>query len=758
MPPNQADLDALDAAIDRMRKHIPEQPYIQSIPQDEPRWHHRSREHANAWRKDAPFDPDERSDLQYQTFYYQEHGRDLIHLAVHSPPIHHDQTPNSDAAKSLTATPKLGPKKKISLADYKNQKNGTPKSALEKEKAKPLPNGTHKKPEREEKRKPNNDRPKSPEREPPVDSPDPIRRRTAQKEESDRKSAPSNRNPRAETPPIDRGRKQDKEDKKSNFQLPAPMSPLAPQMPERLSPIGPTLPECLSPTLPANIVAELDRREERKRARSDASKSSSGQSGTVDSKHDSVRSVVEPTADGPKKRKRQDDEEQRPAKAVKAEVEKDSGVKVKPEQEDNTSGDNTSGPERTSRPSFIYIFKIPKARRQAIARLLRFPPRPSIRLPQDGDDRPARSGSKHPPQPADTQRRQPSRSPSPVRPTKTIQEHHKTPLQPPFQSPPLPSKQDTKLTTPSSKKPTSHSMTRIPSSDSHVPSPLAPTPTSTSSLAAPSSTHHPASRSTPLSSAWQSEHDRLINLGRTLKNTSMRLLQSPAKWEAEHGMLTAIESLCCFVLAFHAQDRAVQSYRPPSAGSSRAFRTWGSMNGLWGFVYGASARWPSLRGVVVGLGMVYLGRIYAWEERERRGEEKERDRDRERWAEGKEGKDGKGQGPEREKEKVLDALKGMEALRVKALDEAGRNLGIIAQGKGVGMREVRERWPVLWGKVMDGTGKRGEDKGVGEYEGEVVWPLTMQTGPVEGARTALEMVAGWKAERKWKGTLKLTKG
>ncbi|KAF4554214.1 Hypothetical protein D9617_5g070910 [Elsinoe fawcettii] len=753
MPPQQDDLDALNAAIDRMRKHIPEQPYIQSIPQDEPRWHHRSREHANAWRKDAPFDLDERSDLQYQTFYYHEHGTNLIHLGVHSPLLQQDQTPNSDAAKSLTATPKLGPKKKISLADYKNQKSGTPKPAAEKEKltnsaSKVEKSDKHKHSSERDKlsgsstrdfAKPDNTqlkRKRSPERTAPLDSPEPIRRRTEHNVDGERKGTQASRKPRAETPPPDRKRKQgDENKKKDSFQLPAPISPLPPPIPERLSPIGSGLPECLSPTLPANIVAELDRREERRRAQSDTSKSSSGQSGKAESKHDSVRSVVETATDEPKKRKRLQEEDSRSTKAAKVEDEAHHHSEAEVEGGVATADDTEDREDVEEKLSYIHIFKIPKARRQDTARLLRFPPRPSKHLKKKSEatarkiesveSSHKKEASKQPPRAAEKHRK-PSRSPSPVRGPKSSLDNHESSLQPPFQSPPLPHK-DARLATPSSKRPTSHAMSRIPSTDSHIPSPLAPTPNSTNSQPTSASTAlKPPERHTALSASWQAEHDRLIALGRTLKQSAQRLLNSPAKWEQEHGMLTAIEALCCFMLSFHASDRSAQHQRNP-APYARASRTWGTMNALWMWTYGSSGKWPALRGLVAALGLVYTGKIFAWEERERRAER------------------------EREERGNVDEK------RAETATMAVRHVGIISLGKGLGVREVRERWPGTWGRIMAGEGRKGEDRGVGEYEGEVSWPLSVQTPVVESVRTVVDMLGEWKSEKTWKATLKLTR-
>ncbi|PNS14619.1 Acetolactate synthase, mitochondrial [Sphaceloma murrayae] len=718
MPPNQDEVDAMNAAVDRMRKFIPEQPYIQSIPQDEPRWHHRNWEQAQAWRKDAPFDADEKADLQYQTFYYHEHGANLIHLGVHdiASTQQNDSMSSSETTKSVAATPKLGPKKKISLADYKNQKVNTPKSipASKKETA----NGV-KKHEVERKPAKNTAKPDLPDSStrdfarpasPPLKrkrSPDPsdivestevVRRKTENRQDDSRRSDRADRKAHLPASP-DATRKRDNEKKIDSFQLPAPISPLRPPMPDRLSPIGIVLPDRLSPTLPDKIVRDLDRRE-RVRTQSNTSKSSSGSTSNM-IKHDSVLSNRDGVAEESKKRKRDTAEDT-------SEQEANAEVKIKKEMAEE---------RRASLSSLIFKIKIPKARRQDYSRLLRFPPRPSIRPSQDIEDdysQPVDKAQEDQPE-GSTKRRKSPRSPSPIRKRKPA-DTHKSPLQAPFQSPPLPSKDIKPLTTPSSKRPTSHAMSRIPSTDSHIPSPLAPTPTSTTSHGPTTSHLKPSpSRHTPLSQSWQSEADRLLVLAKALKKTSQALLSSSSRPDNEIGALTSIESFAGFMLAFHASDRVAQTQNQ-SRPVGYAPHTWGTMHALWRFTWDVTARWPPLRGLVRALGMVYLGRVYVWCEGAR-GEEKD-----------------------------------------KMLAEAGRNMAMMAGGRGLDLREVRERWPGVWERLI--RGKRGlEGVGApGEYEGTVEWPLGVGTEVVRAVRTVVDMLGEWKGEKRFVATLKLAKG
>ncbi|RMY82972.1 hypothetical protein D0862_11847 [Hortaea werneckii] len=121
---DQADCDALNGALDRMRAVLPPNPYILTIPQDvEPRYHHSYQFQAVQWLHQAPFEWKEGEMVQYQTFFYHEQGKDMYVL--------HNSLPREErnaGAKTRPGTgantPNAAPKKKISLDAYKKAKTG----------------------------------------------------------------------------------------------------------------------------------------------------------------------------------------------------------------------------------------------------------------------------------------------------------------------------------------------------------------------------------------------------------------------------------------------------------------------------------------------------------------------------------------------------------------------------------------------------------------------------------------------------------
>jgi hypothetical protein len=119
-------LRRIDACVDRMRAVTPDEPYVLSIPQDEPKFHHHSHHSSQMWRTATPFRADDDPNQQYQTFYYHEPLSDVFHLHRNS----HYQKDNASVSSqprekesSTQSTPSMQPKKKkISLAAYANKK------------------------------------------------------------------------------------------------------------------------------------------------------------------------------------------------------------------------------------------------------------------------------------------------------------------------------------------------------------------------------------------------------------------------------------------------------------------------------------------------------------------------------------------------------------------------------------------------------------------------------------------------------------
>ncbi|EME86312.1 uncharacterized protein MYCFIDRAFT_214200 [Pseudocercospora fijiensis CIRAD86] len=127
-----ADLDAIDAALVRMRDHIPPDPYIMTIPQDDDvKYRHHYQAQALQWTYTAPFDfRTEHESIQYLTFHYYEPGKEMF-LLHNSRPTWEPHATNGGTSGSTRPgtganTPNGAPKKKISLDAYKKKLNGGP--------------------------------------------------------------------------------------------------------------------------------------------------------------------------------------------------------------------------------------------------------------------------------------------------------------------------------------------------------------------------------------------------------------------------------------------------------------------------------------------------------------------------------------------------------------------------------------------------------------------------------------------------------
>lgn len=265
---DQKELDALEAAFTRIRKAVPEDPYILTAPCAEPRHHYHSRQEAESWMLGNLFESTEER-FQYVSFLYREHGdscfvcrtmldeeRDRLAAMGRS----HLKDGLSGSKTPLKTT---GVTKKISLSAFKNKQasgqSATPKKPahlLNGDKqhelpAKPEVNGEKKEPDDTAKEVKAEKRPLE---EPPLD----FNIATEKEEEPD--TAPPAKRPRTSPPP-------------------AVMSHVAPShapdaRPHGLPPLlSPTylpshhhLPPILSPTLPASIEEELAKLPAGKRA------------------------------------------------------------------------------------------------------------------------------------------------------------------------------------------------------------------------------------------------------------------------------------------------------------------------------------------------------------------------------------------------------------------------------------------------------------------------------------------------------------
>ncbi|GIZ46595.1 hypothetical protein CKM354_000971500 [Cercospora kikuchii] len=121
----QADLEAIDAELQRMREHITTDPYVMTIPQDvEPRYHHHYEAQAKQWLYSTPFNEGEHEATQYLTFHYHEPGKGMYMLHNSRPIGEPSANGHRDKARPGTGanTPSGGVKKTISFSAYKKGK------------------------------------------------------------------------------------------------------------------------------------------------------------------------------------------------------------------------------------------------------------------------------------------------------------------------------------------------------------------------------------------------------------------------------------------------------------------------------------------------------------------------------------------------------------------------------------------------------------------------------------------------------------
>ncbi|KAF2443423.1 hypothetical protein P171DRAFT_37228 [Karstenula rhodostoma CBS 690.94] len=262
---DQEDQDQLDGIFKRIKTAVPRAPYILSTPSLNPYRYHSSQE-ARAWMLGHLFKHDEEY-LQYRTYLFREPYRDCFTLQPGE-----DDEPEAPLPRSQSANvASERPKKKISLADYKNkQANGA--SAPGSKKVSPALQPT--KPNVAQTNGVKSSNAQAPAHEQEKDS-------SAQSKRPEKKSSekPDKRD-RAE-PPAPSSQNSESAEFKMNIDRSGPSNSTPHGLPPLLSPVEQPLsnphglPTILSPTLPPNIQVELDRIETRSRADSNTSTSSS---------------------------------------------------------------------------------------------------------------------------------------------------------------------------------------------------------------------------------------------------------------------------------------------------------------------------------------------------------------------------------------------------------------------------------------------------------------------------------------------------
>jgi hypothetical protein len=299
---DRIELEKLDQAVARMKKHTRPDPYIVTIAQDKHlRYQYQWRSQQYQWLHGTPFKYEEGEGIQYQTYVFQEPGSNMLSLHAQHYPEERPTTADSTRNATGSNTPAQGPKKVISFGAYKKKQTGeTPgrdapttreadksgkqpavKGPTERVKATEAEStemikAVEENEKAEAARKAPNQKNAPREREAPPKSPELKRKReentatTKDKavEVNGRYSPPPSKKARTEAssaapkeakrlrspPPTPAKRTANKEDVETDIHMPPKLSPLRDE-PDALDIFE--LPPLLSPELPANIDAAL---------------------------------------------------------------------------------------------------------------------------------------------------------------------------------------------------------------------------------------------------------------------------------------------------------------------------------------------------------------------------------------------------------------------------------------------------------------------------------------------------------------------
>ncbi|KAL5390364.1 hypothetical protein DPSP01_001933 [Paraphaeosphaeria sporulosa] len=361
---DQEDQDQLDGIFKRIKTAVPRTPYILSTPSLNPYRYHSSQE-ARAWMLGHLFKYEEEY-LQYRTYLFREPYRDCFTLQPGE-----DDEPEAPLPRSQSATVSSErPKKKISLADYKNkQANGA--SAPGSKKVSPALQPTK----------------------PSVTQTNGVKLSNAQAsayEQEKNESAPSKRpekklsekpdkRDRADSAPS--SQKSESAESKMNIDKSGPSDSTPHGLPPLLSPVEQPLsnphglPTILSPTLPPNIQVELDRIETRSRADSNTSVSSSD--------HNRNKTLPVPERSASKK----------PVTSKDGEASQNVSRARSTSMNGKSPIDEPADHSDDHEPSLIVKLKFSKKSRETLKRLLALPPRRDALTTRKERDEPAQKSA-----------------------------------------------------------------------------------------------------------------------------------------------------------------------------------------------------------------------------------------------------------------------------------------------------------------------------------------------------------------------------
>ncbi|KAF1353628.1 hypothetical protein BDV97DRAFT_346962 [Delphinella strobiligena] len=726
-------LRQLNACVDGMRDHISDEPYVLTIPQDEPKFHHYSRYAADAWLLDSPFERNENYQVQYQSFFYREPYTDLFERVRYS---HFDRSTqtnfasNSIQPRSLTSTPTVGPKKKISLAAYKNkQAQGATTTPSERKAQAPV----HQKDKEQESKKASTSSLQTKvERAPAISSH--VPEETSVKEElkrnhtrpalpGDAVSPPKKQRldylpPPSLASPASKQKSRVSRDARDAKDAPERSSDF-----DRLSPLNHLyLPGRLSPTLPPELVAALDQGNH-KRSTSHTSVDPNTQPKTVSrrpgSKHDSILSHTnEPPAedalarpshkdaairaidDRPSltKPQRQIPDPPHPSRSIAKPLAQHDSSKIKAEHKEEPS----KGVAKKTAPSK----PVAKAHAPSLT------PASTTKRPHATDDNDSQP--------------QPKRKKLP--PMLKAEKDPSTPLQPDFRSPALPqSAIKSQQATPTANRQhlrTSVAMKRVESTDSLAnitPARQDRTPLPKPSQLSQQTSTKPSpsgAAKTAESQAWSTEYTRLNAISKELKRAAQAPSEDASKSElvAEIAALVSLESFLAFVLTFYCYDKSITCRNPPLVPTPQM---WQSCTAFWNSIMAMCQSYPHLSGLLGYLGVVYNGVILR------------------RLATGN-----------KHDPKLLQETLTAAAAAMKAADEASHKLPLST---------LKSDYPQTWKRGT--TAQRVEEHVTpGHYDGGFSLNIGIHTDPLEAVRFGHALLSEWGAKKEldYKMRLKLS--
>jgi hypothetical protein len=430
---DRIELEKLDQAVSRMKKHTRPDPYIVTIAQDKHlRYQYQWRSQQYQWLHGTPFKYEEGEGIQYQTYNFQEPGSNMLSLHAQHYPEERPTTADSTRNATGSNTPAQGPKKVISFGAYKKKQTGeTPgrdaPTAREAEKSGKQPavkgptervkateaesadmiKAVEENEKAEAARKAPNQKNAPREREAPSKSPELKRKReentatTTDKaaEVNGRHSPPPPKKARTEVPsaapketkrlrsppPTPAKRIADKQDVETDIHMPPKLSPLRDE-PDALDIFE--LPPLLSPELPANIDAAL---------RATSTKH------TVDRERDERKDgrralgTKAPASARQKSPEVHSSQRSRSKSPVSSAKDRSAGVAVNGQL---PSHDQVAHAEKKQK-SLVVKLKFKKARKEDVQRILRLSARPDKRLafppssPETSDDEHAEKHGPH---------------------------------------------------------------------------------------------------------------------------------------------------------------------------------------------------------------------------------------------------------------------------------------------------------------------------------------------------------------------------